>query len=363
MRRHYLTQRFLARVYTAPNPEWVLLGGSALLARIPGARHSRDVDFAYSHTLSAVASKLAELVSTVPAPDPFAFDIAATPSRDDDHLTLKITARLGVTVVDTFPVDITRRPRFATLDIVQPDPVITIDDVDDLPTFLTIPLAHQVADKICAMYETHGAEELPSTRFRDLVDLMIIVDERIDTELAADTVTAALTAEQTRRGITIPSDLPAPSPQWVSGYNRLATPLLPRSLSDLDEALALLRAFTTPVLAATANGSWHPATRRWGEPPTALEPAPAPTLATDAAPAKPPWQRHSGAHYAGITYGGLPVKLRRIVYLLVQQGLLMSRLSRVGGCRNEFGGLPSRTGFLKRTGGHSTTAGSRGTYG
>lgn len=234
LRRRYLTQRFLARVYTAPNPEWVLLGGSALLARIPGARHARDVDFAYSRTLSAAASELAELVSAVPAPDPFAFDIAVTPSRDDDHLTLKITARLGVIVVDTFPVDITRRPRFATLDIVQPDPVITIDDVDDLPAFLTIPLAHQVADKICAMYETHGAEELPSTRFRDLVDLMIIVDERIGTELTADTVTAALSAEQTRRAITIPSDLPAPGPQSVSGYNRLATSLLPRSLTRLD---------------------------------------------------------------------------------------------------------------------------------
>ncbi len=263
LRRHYLTQRFLARIYTAPNPAWVLLGGSALLARIPGARHSRDVDFAYSHTLSAVASELAELVSAVPAPDPFAFDVAATPSRDDDHLTLKITARLGVTVIDTFPVDITRRPRFATVDIVRPDPVITVDDVGDLPAFLAIPLAHQVADKICAMYETHGAGKLPSTRFHDLVDLMIIVDERIGAELAADTVTAALTVEQIRRGITIPADLPAPGPQWVSGYNRLATPLRPRSLSRLDEAMALLRAFTTPILAATANGSWHPAIRHW----------------------------------------------------------------------------------------------------
>ncbi|MCX2933370.1 nucleotidyl transferase AbiEii/AbiGii toxin family protein [Mycobacterium sp. CVI_P3] len=264
LRRHYLTQRFLARVYAATNPKWVLLGGSALLARIPGARHSRDVDFAYPHTLATVAAELAKLVGTVPAPDPFAFDIEVMPARDEDHLSLKITARLGVTTIDTIPVDITRRPRFATLDIVRPDPVITVDDVDDLPAFLTIPLAHQVADKICAMYETHGAAALPSTRFRDLVDLVIIIDQRTGTELAANTVTAALTTEQTRRRITIPADLPAPGPQWVSGYNRLATPLLPRNLNRLDDALTLLHAFVAPILTATATGSWDPASRHWG---------------------------------------------------------------------------------------------------
>lgn len=263
VRRHYLTQRFLARVYARPNSEWVLLGGSALLARIPGARHSQDVDFVYSHDLTAAATALAELITTDPAPDPFTFDITASKPDDDNHLTLKIACRLGATVIDTFPVDITRRPSFATIEPVQAESVIAIDDVDELPPFLTIPLAHQVADKLCAMYETHGAARLPSSRFRDLVDLMIIISRSGRTELAADSVTGAVVTEQARRGITIPPDLPPPGPQWATGYNRMALRQLPRTLNRLEPSLNMLRAFAGPILTGTASGTWHPRNYRW----------------------------------------------------------------------------------------------------
>lgn len=116
---------------------------------------------------------------------------------------------------------------------------------------------------VIAMYETHGQAALPSTRFRDLVDLMIIIDRRIGAELAANAVTAGMTTEQSRRGIIIPTDLPVPGPQWVSGYNRLATPLLPRDLNRLNGALTLLRPFVVPILAGTADGRWDPASRHW----------------------------------------------------------------------------------------------------
>lgn len=263
VRRHYLTQRFLARVYARPNPDWVLLGGSALLARIPGARHSQDVDFVYSHDLTAAATALAELIAADPAPDPFTFDITASKPGDDNHLTLKITARLGATIIDTFPVDITRRPSFPTIDTVHVESVIAIDDVDELPPFLTIPLAHQVADKLCAMYETHGAARLPSSRFRDLVDLVIVITRPGGTELAANSVTSAVVAEQLRRGITIPPDLPPPGPQWATGYNRMALRQLPRTLNRLEPSLNMLRAFAGPILAGTAYGTWHPQSHRW----------------------------------------------------------------------------------------------------
>lgn len=158
LRRQYLTQRFLARVYAQPNPGWILLGGTALLARIPGARHSQDVDFIHPQDLDTAAAELAALLAVTPAPDPFVFDLTR-PAADpgDDHMPLKITARLGATVVDRFPVDITRRAVIATAEVLRLDPVIVIDDVDELPPFLSVPLAQQIADKLCAMYERHGA--------------------------------------------------------------------------------------------------------------------------------------------------------------------------------------------------------------
>ena len=266
LRRQYLTQRFLARVYAADRPEWILLGGSALLARIPGARHSQDIDFIHPHDLTAAVGALAELVAADPAPDPFRFDItpAAAP-RDDDHLTLKVVVRLGASSIDSFTVDITRRFGVEALDTVQPEPVIVVDDVDDLPPFLTVPLAQQVADKLCAMYEIHrhGDLEVPSSRFRDLVDLIIIATNRGGTKLAADSVIAAVTAEQRRRAMAIPTDLPSPGRQWAAGYSRMATRFVPRNLNSLDPALDRLRAFAGPIVVGTATGTWKPTTRQW----------------------------------------------------------------------------------------------------
>lgn len=61
LRRQFFTQRFLARVYSDPGREWILLGGSALLARISTGRHSKDIDFVHSTDLSEAAGELTAL--------------------------------------------------------------------------------------------------------------------------------------------------------------------------------------------------------------------------------------------------------------------------------------------------------------
>lgn len=43
LRREFLYQRFLARIFHQESL-WVLKGGIGLLTRLPGARHSRDID-------------------------------------------------------------------------------------------------------------------------------------------------------------------------------------------------------------------------------------------------------------------------------------------------------------------------------
>lgn len=44
--RQFAYNRFLTRIFNNGNDEWVLKGGVALLARLPDARHSRDIDLA-----------------------------------------------------------------------------------------------------------------------------------------------------------------------------------------------------------------------------------------------------------------------------------------------------------------------------
>lgn len=42
--RRFVYDRFLARVFADPHEPWVLKGGTAVLARVNDARHSKDVD-------------------------------------------------------------------------------------------------------------------------------------------------------------------------------------------------------------------------------------------------------------------------------------------------------------------------------
>lgn len=49
LHRQFAYDRALARIFTPPDDgRWVLKGAGALLARLPGARHSKDVDIAYA---------------------------------------------------------------------------------------------------------------------------------------------------------------------------------------------------------------------------------------------------------------------------------------------------------------------------
>lgn len=145
----------------------------------------------------------------------------------------------------------TRRTVITLLDTVRRNPVIVVEDVYDLPSFVTVPLAQRVADKLCAMYERRGALELPSSRFRDLVDLMIVIT-RVDALCAA--AVAAAVASETRRGDkTIPVDVRPPSRQWPARYYRLATRLLAPERHHFAAALHRLCPFAGSILEGTAN--------------------------------------------------------------------------------------------------------------
>ncbi|OHU47226.1 hypothetical protein BKG82_26590 [Mycobacteroides chelonae] len=264
LRRQYLSQRFLARVFGRADSEWVLLGGTALLTRIPGARHSMDVDFVHAVDLQAALKDLAARLDHRPAPDPYRFEIASASTPVDDHQSIKIAVYAGVAVVERFSVDITRRPgAVRDVEVLSPQPVVHVDDVAELPTFVAVSLAQQVADKLCAMYETHGAAATPSSRFRDLVDLVVISTHSSSLQAAA--AITAVAAEQRRRGITIPPELPLPSHAWTAGYRKQAasTSAVPADLNTAAAALGQLVTFARPLLEGTAAGTWDPRSKRW----------------------------------------------------------------------------------------------------
>jgi hypothetical protein len=123
------------------------------------------------------------------------------------------------------------------------------------------PLVDHVADKVAAMHELHGRTAAPSTRYRDLVDLVAIV---IAASVEARAQMAALRSETQRRDLQLPPrfDVPDRRP-WEDGYAAEARRSLLPTAATLEEALAVVRPFLDPLLDGTAVGVWHPREGRW----------------------------------------------------------------------------------------------------
>lgn len=89
---------------------------------------------------------------------------------------MSFAAYTGANVWENFAVDVScERHSIGEFEFFQPKPVVDLTGVPDLPPFRLYPLTDQIADKVCAMYETHGPQGAPSNRYRDLVDLVLLV--------------------------------------------------------------------------------------------------------------------------------------------------------------------------------------------
>ncbi|MFD6155417.1 nucleotidyl transferase AbiEii/AbiGii toxin family protein [Nocardia sp. NPDC060256] len=264
-------QRFLGRVFIDPAAPWILKGGGGLLVRLPGARQSRDIDLLHLDAgLDRAVDELRQLGTAVSTMDPFVFQIEIK-GRDflgaTEGMKLKATPYMGVTKLQAFPVDLAvHRELVGDIDRITPTPVVEIDDVAALPEFSCYPLADQIADKVAAMYERHGPEgHTPSTRWRDLVDLLLITREFA---FDAGQTIAALEIQCVRRMfLELPGEVRSPGPEWVAGYGELArTTTLPTELSRLDAALECLGECLNSLLDGTITaGTWNPSSRKWDQ--------------------------------------------------------------------------------------------------
>lgn len=123
------------------------------------------------------------------------------------------------------------------------------------------PLVDHVADKVAATYEGHGEIRRPSTRYRDLVDLVAIVK---GASVSAEAQSFALRSEFDRRGLTVPEHFDVPDPAlWGGGYAAEARRSLLDTARTLDGALDVVGPIIDPILDGTAVGSWERNSRRW----------------------------------------------------------------------------------------------------
>jgi len=144
----------------------------------------------------------------------------------------------------------------------QLEPMVEIADVAALPEVTLYPLPDQIADKVAAMVERPGPGGRASTRYRDLVDLVLIVRS---CEVDAALTRTALNAQAHRRGLTLPTTLSAPSSSWTLGYRTaVGDSTVAAELRTLDAALAAAGGCVNALLDGTVtHGTWDPSGQQW----------------------------------------------------------------------------------------------------
>lgn len=254
LRRQFILECYLARVFALPDSQWILKGGTSLVVRIPGARHSRDLDLCTAVSDQELHASLSEL-RTAGQPssrDPFVFDIIQRSelTGNAEGLQLTVNARLGVTTYEKFPIDMTTRLDFVGgIEIKQRPLPVQIDDVDEPPPMRLYPLCDQIADKVAAMYETHNGN--PSGRYRDLVDLVIMTTHQ---GIVIDDVADALRVQEVVRRIILPVEMTSPGPAWNAGYSKAARDArLDTVCETLGQALVHVGQHLNPALAQVAD--------------------------------------------------------------------------------------------------------------
>jgi Nucleotidyl transferase AbiEii toxin, Type IV TA system len=258
LQRQYAYDQLVERLYRIDGG-WVIKGATALLARRVAVRHTIDIDVYRAGTITQMEREL-RLAAALDIGDWVRFDVGPVlriRAAGADAARLRVTASIGTKLWAAFHVDAVADGIHMTG---QPDRVPPLTDVDvldrDRAQWRAYPLVDHVADKTCAIQERHDGR--PSTRFKDLVDLVaIVVSSTVDATLQID----ALHREADRRQLTLPAAFTVPDRTlWETGYRAEARRAVGLTALTLEEALDTVRPFLDPLLTSTATGSWLPGT-------------------------------------------------------------------------------------------------------
>lgn len=261
LQRQLSYDRLLARLY-AGDEIWIVKGATALIARGIAVRSTIDIDIYREGTVEEAEQHL-RIASQREMDDWFDFRLGPSRSVNDGAgVRIRVEAFIGATPWSRFHVDLvgsglrmTGRP-----DEVPPLAVVEMPQIEH-GGYLAYPLVDHVADKVCAILQRYGPVEAPSTRFKDLVDLVAII---ITTPVDAEDQTAALTSEADRRVLVLPDVFDVPDRRlWERGYRSEANRSTLPVARTLGEAVEIVRRFVDPVLSGVARGAWRPDAQEW----------------------------------------------------------------------------------------------------
>ena len=241
---HY--DRFLCRIFSeGEQSEWVLKGGSAMLARIPTTRRTLDADlFQEGYDLEQSLKDLKRLAS-VDLHDFFSFTFeSAKPIAQGDNqpyldgYRVSFAARIGTKQLSSLHIDlVTHTGALHEVEVMEPNNRIPLSKELETYPYRLYPITNQIADKVCAIVERVNGRD--STRIKDLVDLTTVI---ITQDCDADSLQKALHNECRKRRLPFPLDFHIPSSWKNTQFKRTATNA-PAASYNLEEAERLATQF------------------------------------------------------------------------------------------------------------------------
>src|SRR5260370_34743843 len=178
LRKQVIFERILSRLLVVAPDRWVLKGGFALDLRLgTHARPTKDVDLSRYDDVEHATADMVAMQSTDLA-DYFQFAVQRIEALDTQLEGVAVRYRVDASlagrrfeyvVVDIgFGDPLTRKP-----DLLSGTGLLEFADVQS-PQIPAIPLTQHVAEKVHAYTRSYGLDGRPSTRVKDLGDLVLI---------------------------------------------------------------------------------------------------------------------------------------------------------------------------------------------
>ncbi len=262
LQRQIAYDRLLERLYRVDD-SWIVKGAAALLARDLGARATIDIDVYRVRARRTAEGELREAASR-DIGDWFRFEIGSSRAAGAGNAGVRFptTTYIGPTEWARFHVDLVVSDLRMTG---EPERVPALARVlmpgIEQRGYWVYPLVDHIADKVVATFQRYGEHQRPSTRYKDLVDLVSIVT---GASVKAEQQLTALISEAERRGVVPLQRFNVPDRGlWERGYAAEAERSLLLTARTLDDALAVVRPFIDPLINRSATGTWDPRTGRW----------------------------------------------------------------------------------------------------
>ena len=218
-----------------------------MLARVPNARATRDADFATRKNESPdeIVNALNELLA-VDMGDYCRFALTRREESKDDNgysrlLKLRYATYIGDEEKDLVLVDLS-----LDCEVTLPPEKLTPANRLDVPglevqDYLVYSIEDQLADKLCAIVETHP-RGWRSSRMKDLTDVV----------------------ECARRSMGVPQEFEAPG-EWSIGYWSFALKTkTPEEYQSFDRSCSLASELFDPILKGQIdNMKWNPDALAW----------------------------------------------------------------------------------------------------